>query len=564
MKKIFHFFSKDWYFAFLFSTILITAAFIPFFHETFQTPKDNIFLGTHNNALDYPMFISEIIQAQRGRWTFLAKFTSEAQPGTLVHPIYIPLGKLGALLNLPPPIVYHLARIIFGFTLALSTFYFIMQVFPSNTKVGIISKRKLAFLLALFSAGFSQFDFSKWPPLPVDTYLGWWTGGDVLRRAVFQPHAMLKNTLLLLILVWMAKFLTGNSRKYLYFSLPAGLFLGLLDPMNTMTILLLLGFYGLYRTVKSGIKGLATKNIRYEIKEFLIYIFPLIIYFIFAGSALLYMNWVFSATPWRAVRDWEAHQFYTVPFWDYANHIGLTFYLGALGLLLLILKKRNIFTYYVIFLIVGPIFLITSGFTQKFGLSTLRFFQTPVYIFLAIASTEFISLIFFALRKIINTLFSARLCNLIFALCTLLLFIPSIPTYYLSYQNQYLEFKPWYWNIYPDKDFAAAADWLKLNTPLDSVVLSNSTAGNIIPAMSGNTVYVGHMVSTIDYGIKNDLVTKFLSGQMLPKDAKTILDNGRVDYVLLMWGEQYRVHYPFLTKVYENPTTMIYRYNKTQ
>lgn len=584
LEKKFLILKSEWLFVFFFSTILISVAFIPFFHEIAQTPKDNVFIGTHNNALDYPMFISEILQSLKGRFTLLATFTSESQPGTLVHPIYIPLGKLGAILNLSPVFLYHLARIAFAYTLAFSTFYFLKYLFLStNISISQFStsklKAKFAFLLALFSAGFVTI---KWPTLKgwpeiTGTYLSWWTGGDVLRRAVFQPHAMLKNTLLLLILTWMGRYLINvenygainvattflKKHKYLLYSLPAAAFLGLLDPMNTMTILILLAIYGIYKLIiitfrSSAIYRTITtrkpKNYGAGLgKMFSSTIFPLLIYALFALTSLLYMNWVFENTPWKSVKDWEARQFYTVPFWDYANHIGITFYLGVLGLLLLLARhKKSIFTFFTLSLAYGAMFLILTGVTQKFGLSTLRFFQTPVYIFLAGGTAELVITI---TKKI-------KFSNLLLVAFALLLFIPSTPAYIASFKDQWHEFKPWYWNIYPDKKNYEAMLWLRNNSRLESPVLSNSLVGSILPAISGNVVFIGHMVSTINYQEKDLLVKKFTEGKMDNNEALTLIKNGRIKYVYLAWGEQDRIdnkNYPFLQKIYKNEMASIYK-----
>lgn len=570
MKKIIKFFSQDWFFVLILSSFLLFLSFIPLWYQIKQTPPQNIFLGVHNNPLDYPMFISEIIQAQNNRWTFLAKFTSEPQIGTLVHPIYLPLGKITGIFDISPVSTYHLGRIIFGLAMSFSIYYFICQLFSSKEKAGFLAKRKLAFLLALFSAGFTVLDWSKFPPSALSSYLPWWTGGDVLRRAAFQPHAMLKNILLLLIITWMGKLLVKNQKKYLFYSLPAGVLLGLLDPMNTLTILIMLGIYLFFKYLFAVVIYFFTRKYQALDKKIIPSLVSYLLYALFALFALLYTNWVFNNTPWKAVKDWEAHQFYLVPFWDYVFHIGITFYLGALGIFLLIFRRRNIFSYYILFLSVIPILLISSGYTQKFGLSTLRFFQTPVYVFLAIASTETIAFLFSLLFRFISFLrlppflLSLSSFSVIFSVY-FAVFLPSLPAYPYSLTQQINEYKTWYWNIYPDKKSYELMLWLKKNTSIEDVVLTNAFAGNILPAVSGNTVYIGHMVSTLNYEAKNIKVQNFLEGKMETKEAYQFLINSRINYLLLYWGENLRVeskNYPFIEKVYGNEAGFIYSFQR--
>jgi len=558
LKSLRPFILSEWFFVFILSAILISLAFIPFFYQQSQTPKNSVFFQVHNNPLDYPMFISEIIQAQRGRWTFLATFTSEPQVGTLVHPIYIIIGKIGGLFNLQAPFLYNFSRMLVGFILSFSIYYFIKTTFLSTSRSKddiCISKIKvkLAFFLALFSAGFAIISFENGKLKLIGSFLEWWTGGDVLRRAIFQPHAMMKNTLLLLILIWMGKLLTGGKIKYLLLSLPAASLLGLLDPMNTMTILILLALFGIYKGI-AFLLILKSKNSKKELNNLIVCYLYLVIYAIFALVSLSYMNWVFEFTPWKAVKDWEAKNFYYINIWHYANHIGLTFYLGIPGLFLLFWKKRNIFSFFSLSLALGSLFLLTSGITQKLGLSTLRFFQTPAYIFLAIGSSELIITLFNKIK--------AHYLKLLTLIFVLLITIISIPSYIISFRNQFNEFQPWFWNIYPTKGYVNALMWLKNNSPLESVVLSNSLAGNIIPGISGNTVYVGHMVSTINYQQKDETVKKFLSGTMPENEARKLMKDGRIDFVILNWGEPERVeknNYPFLKKVFQNEEASIYK-----
>ena len=555
MKKII---SSEWFFVFIVSIILIFIAFIPYFHQLSQTPKDSVFIGTHNYAQDYSVQISEILQSQNGRWTNIVKFTSEPQIGTLIHWFYFPLGKIGLLLNLDPFSLYNLSRAVFGLLLSLAIYYFIQFTFDtpknSDTKTTLI-KRRVAFILALFSAGFSIINWNFGIKF-IGTYLPWWTGGDILRRAVFHPHAMTKNILLLVILVWMGKYLKDNNKKYLIISLPLALFLGILDPVNSVSILLLLGGYGLYQTIKFFL-GLNKdkQNSNQEFKKLCTLIFALCTYAIFVLPPLFYLNWVFNNTVWKAAKDWEALQYIGVPFWEYANHIGITFCLGIPGLILLFWKKRSIASYFALALTFGAIFLLTSEIIQKIGMYNLRFFQTPTYVFLAIGTTE---LIFTIAKKI-------KLSNLLLVAFALLLLLPSLPAYYLSIKDQFEQFKPYHWNVYPDKKYYQVLLWLKNNTSPDSIILSNSLAGNLIPAVSGNTSYIGHTVSTINFNQKNLLVKKFLNGEMNENEAKNFLMQGRIDYVILSWGEQFRVaqkNYPFLKKIFENETATIYKFQK--
>lgn len=535
-------------FVIILSTILIYVSFLPFLHQISITPEDKIFMGTHNNALDYPIFISTIIQAERGSWTNLSKFTSEEQPGTLVHFYYIPFGKIGALFNLNPVVVYHLTRIITAFIFSLAVYLFIQYVFKitANENLGLtIVKRKLAFFLVLFSAPFVKIVTNPNGSKIFKPFLEWWSGADVFRRSVFIPHAMAKNILLLLIIIWMGKFLTGGKKLYYYLCLPAGIILGLLDPMNSIAILALLGIYALFLITSQKEKFIS----------FLPKLFKIAIYFLMVGLSLIYINWVFNNTPWKTGKDWESQQYNQIGLFDYANHIGITFYLGVPGLILLVKRYKNIGSIVSLILAFASIFFLITGISRSFGLSTLRFFQVPVYVFLGVGASE---LIVSTISKFNRKLFSF----LVLLTCIFILLI-SLPTYYFSLTSQFSEFKTQYPNLYVDKNIYQAALFLKENTPLNSAVLSDFTVGSVIPAISGNNVYVGHPVSTINFSQKEVLANKFLGGLMRAEEAKKTLIDGRVNCVFSYGNQRSNLEakkYPFLKPIYSNSLVTIYEF----
>lgn len=538
---------NQWVIVLILSTVIISVAFVPFIFQVFDTPSDKVFIGTHNNALDYPMFIDTILQSARGRWTVLVKYTTEEQPGTLIYPLYIFVGKIAGLFNINPVLMYHLTRFVMAYVFCFSVYYFISYVFTDR------KKRLLAFFLVLYSAGFLT---ANGPNLP------WWTGGDVFRRAVFLPHGVLKNVLLLLILVWMGKLFEGKNSKYFVWSCIGGFFLGLLDPMNTMAIWGVLGVWLLGSQINflvlapRQLAGVRLRHVPYGTwlraeKTFVRLnrqdILYFLIYFLFSGAALLYTKIVFDVTPWSVVREWEAKQIYSVNLLEYANHIGITFYFGILGVLLILRKYRNFQAFCTVILTIPTIIFIVTNIGSKVGLSGLRFFQIPVYVFLAMGTSYLAVEI---LKK----------KTLIIVFCAVILLI-SFPLYKWSLNDQLNEFKAHWGNIYVDKNVYDAGIWLKDHVPLDSNVMTDFMAGTTLVAISGNGVYIGHPVSTINFEAKKILTEKFYGGQMSKEEAKRVLIEGRINYVLGSWGEQNTLDslkYPFLKKIYTGNNTAIY------
>ena len=120
--------------------------------------------------------------------------------------------------------------------------------------------------------------------------------------------------------------------------------------------------------------------------------------------------------------------------------------------------------------------------------------------------------------------------------------------------------------MYPLKDFTAAIRYLEDATRgSDAVILSETTAGNYIPVLSGNFVYAGHD-NTVAFEGKREKVREFFSGRMNKAVAKTWAEETRASYVFYGpqeredgGGSDLRVAYPFLTEVYKNPAVTVYR-----
>ena len=119
--------------------------------------------------------------------------------------------------------------------------------------------------------------------------------------------------------------------------------------------------------------------------------------------------------------------------------------------------------------------------------------------------------------------------------------------------------------MYPLKDFIAAMKYVQDATSRDSVILSETTAGNYIPAQAGNTVYVGH-ANTVKAEEKEVRVKEFFSGRMKPDEARAFLTRENLHWIF--FGPQEKEDggvsdltkvYPFLQQAYKNTFVTIYR-----
>lgn len=117
--------------------------------------------------------------------------------------------------------------------------------------------------------------------------------------------------------------------------------------------------------------------------------------------------------------------------------------------------------------------------------------------------------------------------------------------------------------MYPLKDFWSALQWLERHTSQKDIVLSQVTAGNYIPAYSGNFVYFGHNPETPHYDDRVNKVNQFFSGTMNEKDALKFLQDENINYVF--YGPQEKEKsvedikkYSFLKSLFTAPYVILF------
>ncbi|MCX6793610.1 MAG: hypothetical protein NTY06_00725, partial [Candidatus Gottesmanbacteria bacterium] len=91
-----------------------------------------------------------------------------------------------------------------------------------------------------------------------------------------------------------------------------------------------------------------------------------------------------------------------------------------------------------------------------------------------------------------------------------------------------------------------------------------TTAGNYLPVISGNTVYVGQ-ANTVNTEQKEQIVRNFFAGSMSVRQAKEFLSANNLHYIF--FGPQeiedggiknLAATYPFLREIYKNGYVRIY------
>jgi len=114
-------------------------------------------------------------------------------------------------------------------------------------------------------------------------------------------------------------------------------------------------------------------------------------------------------------------------------------------------------------------------------------------------------------------------------------------------------------NIYLNRQTRAAMTFLTTNTPRYSRVMTTFYTGMYVPAFTHNIVYIGHEASTTNFWGKSSIADNFFSGVTPARDAKKLLTDQKMQYVLWDSGKLPPSYLTFLTPIWHTTGITIYR-----
>ena len=534
-KRLKLFFKTDLAYFLTISLLLLGISISPQIKRQLDTPKDLVFSGLEFYSDDYSIYVSNVFQGMRGRWTLLDKHTTEPHPGTIIHDEYLLWGKFTSFFHVDQITSYHLFRYTMGFILLIMVWMFLGEVSSKN--------RRLAFFLITFSTG-------------IGSHMPWLTEMDVFYRFVALPHYLLGNIFFLGALINFIKYtrkpITNNFiTSNLVFGSLCSLMLALIHPVSLVSLMALFGIYLLFHSIFlyichpefiSGSKWML-KQVQHDIVYFICSLtisFPIILYY----------KYLMTIPPWNHMAAWEGVTQYYVPLKEFALAIGPTFFLGLLGLLVLL--RKNYSTFLLIFSWILSFFLLIYFSYPYLHISQVRFMQVFIFIPFGVLAAEGI--------KIVSSRATRRIGG---GVAILLILINAVPYYNQSLKSKYNFFTDFSPLVYPDKGTVAGYNWLRDNTNPENAVLAGFLAGTQIPYFSNNTVYVGHLWATLNRETKNQIQDRFLKNEMTVDEAGKFFKDNRIKYFFDGWQEaSYGINtakYPFLKPVFQNPSVTIFK-----
>lgn len=505
-------------------------------------PDRTMIWGEHIYTYDYNVYLSKIRQGREGGWNVVDKYDNNTnQKGVFLQMVYLLAGKIGGILQLNTVLSFHLLRTVLSvcwvFLIIFLNIYFLKK--PALYFWGII--------VSLLASSFPIFFSMEGQPW-VSYYMNWWTEMDVLKRISYLPHYTLNYIIIAFLTILLDRYSKTFNKKY-YFLIAAILFFSFF--IHPAAGLLFLISWTLFFLIKFS----WFKKDRTRLKEIILKTFILVLVSLIP---LLYLTSITLDYPWKSLVEFDQNNRIIMPIKDYLLTLGPVLLTGISAVIYILIKKKG-----------GLLSLATWFMAAFLGIflfkffpfqSELRFVQTANHIPLSILT------VYFGF-ELINRFKKNWIKKFVYGTLALIIVLGIVQTIY-SLKGQMLfihqravatlPLVPYPSQVmHPLKDFAAGLDWLEKNTPRNTVVLSKITAGNYIPAYSGNFVYFGHSGETPQYNERQNNVSWFFSGTMTPEKAKAFLEGAKINYIF--YGPQEKDsavedigRYDFIKSVYHS------------
>ena len=533
--------AKEWQLIIIMIFLVIVITSIPHIYGFLNTPDGFVYFGRQSlNSADTPVYFSYLEQVNQGHWFFKDLFTSEYQAERFFDPFWLAVGLFGKVFSLSAASAFQIVRILLIPLLIIVSYLFIS--FFINEK----EKRKICFILLLFSSGLGVL-FSGWlAPLYRSSYgyANWPMDSWVPESSTFfifyhTPHLIASMILILLVLLFILIAFESDRKFY---SILAGLFALVLfqfHPYHVPTIFGILGVYLITLCIKY-------KKIRWDMIKHLT---------ILSLISLPSITYYFL----RLQYDWLAWQkavqniCLTPSFLMVIISYGLLFVFALFGIIS-ILKKNND---RLIFLIVWPI---TQFLIMYLPVSFQRRFTEGLHV----AMTLLASLgIFFIYEAFLKEKLKFRLIfvNKFLIFIFFIIFFCFSNIYILTRDIGYVYARSEV--FYISKYKLESIEWLAKNSRENEIIFSSWSNGNIIPAFSARTVYVGHGAETAYPFVKMEEAKWFFRDNKNIGEKYLFLKKNKITY--LFFGPEERAlgfnpeNADYLKKVYQNSEVAIYK-----
>lgn len=512
---------------------------------TFRPYTLNVPDRTYNYLRGHLIYSSLIRQAKDGAWSLYIPHSTRATPKTYAHLFFVLLGKIAAIGNIDPPIMYMISRVVAALVLFWCTYWFIRLIVPPPLHVLTI-----IFTLAL-------------EPGPLLTQLGWnpmaWRASIfsyypqiVTYRHFGLPHHTMGEALGLLFLgVFILCVQKPTLRRFILLALLAIVGTTTLPPYFVILGLTVYAPWSLYALVTRKLKPL---------------IVPLVISALAIGMVGLFMSHQFAkGYPWkdfnqdekRWVANIEVIVNYVSTLLLYIPFVAFL-WAGLVKLWRIWDKKTRLTVFLMSCWVLLPVMLVPISPFRWFPLANFRLMDGYNYVPMGILA----ALGFSHIAQVIN---KKKLTAFLQGFLLTAVIVSSVGLSVL-YTKQTFDDQQLLWtNVYVHNDHWKAFKFLN-TVPRGSGIMVTNHFGEIIPEFAPVRSFIGSTPGYVDWDERFYIAMSFFSGTLSDSQAKEILTRENIAYVYYQNGEWYGnkkdTLYPnLLTPVFDTPEVTIYKVN---
>lgn len=452
---------------------------LPYVVSYFLTGDGYQFGGFLLNPIDGHSYLAKMQLGRSGEWLFRLPYTSKPGDGVFLFTYYIVLGHIAGLLHLPSIIIFHTARIINSIFLFFVLTRFIRLYFSDSWSlftIGLLSFGSgLGWVVLLFGYVNSDFTIPEIYPF---------------LSCLTNPHFPLAIGLMLIILARTRELKFRNTILTMLISI----LLLIIQPFCMVIVI-----------------GILSLSILLALKEKLIV--KLIQLSALATPSIifgLYLTMILKNNP--ALSSWNSQNLTpSPPIWDLILALSPIILPAVYGIISIIKSKEK--TYYP--LVIWMFFVV---FLAYIPLNLQRRFLIGIYIPVTILGIK--GLMIFGERfkekygKLKNIFFAAAIPSNIILIALSILAVAQ--------NNPKLVMKETLWS---------GIQWISMNTPAGSLVLTSPTIALYIPAYTNDRVVYGHPYETAEAQRNLVNVVEFFSKMSPEEQLKYQIDEG-IDYIL--------------------------------
>lgn len=506
----------EWAWVAGFSALVMALTTLPYLVGVMSQTNDRRFGGFVLGVEDGNSYIAKMGQGARGAWLFTLPYSSEPQRGVPLFEFHLLLGKLAGTRHDAQVLIYHLARVVFGFALLLVSYLFLSEFLPDvqQRRLGLALVALgggLGWLLALL--GLDQLFGS----LPIDFY-----SPEAYTFLILYalPHLAAARILFLLGLL---ACLRGRG-------VAAGLLLlgaSLIQPLSVLVVWVVIGM---------GI-GLAwlparPRNPQSAIRMSFVAWKALSI----SAPFVLYTIYLFSADP--ILRQWNAQNILASPHpLHYAFGYGVLIVFGVGGWRVLWGRRPDLARCVAGWAFAVPFLLYAPLTTQR---RLIEGFQLPLVALAVLGITKSAGSVWkrgddhsddrsddFSRQPLGATEVATTM-----PFHALLIIVLSVPTSAILLAGGIAAARTPAEPVFHPANQLAAFEWLSQNAEPGQVVLSSFETGNALPAYTPLVAYIGHGPESVFLAEKKPRVAAFYQSSTSDADRRRLLADGRIAFAI--------------------------------